>query len=56
VSVDPDELRARYCPDVVRVLFVGESSPAGGTFFYAANSKLYFATKHAFEQARPECD
>ena len=56
MSVDHDELRARYCPDDVRVLFVGESPPAGGTFFYAADSKLYFATKHAFERALPGCD
>jgi hypothetical protein len=51
VSATPDELRARYKPAIVRVLFVGESPPAGGTFFYAANSKLFFATKTAFEQA-----
>ena len=46
-----DELRARYKPAIVRVLFVGESPPAGGTFFYAGNSKLFLATKTAFEQA-----
>ena len=54
MTTTPDELRARYRPDGVRVLFVGESPPAGGTFFYAANSKLYFATKQAFEMAVPD--
>jgi hypothetical protein len=29
-------------------LFVGESSPAGGTHFYRANSNLYRATREAF--------
>ena len=50
----PDErLRRRYRPHDVRVLFVGESPPAGGTFFYRANSKLYAATREAFEAAIP---
>jgi hypothetical protein len=35
------------------VLFVGESPPAGGAFFYRANSKLYDATREAFETATP---
>lgn len=43
--------RERYRPKDVRVLFVGESAPAGGTFFYFANSKLYFATRDAFRLA-----
>jgi hypothetical protein len=30
------------------VLFVGESSPAGGTHFYRADSNLYRATREAF--------
>jgi len=52
--VTPDErLRRRYRPDDVRVLFVGESPPAGGTFFYRADSKLYAATRGAFEAAIP---
>lgn len=41
-------LRARYRPATTRVLFVGESSPAGGTHFYRANSILYRATRDAF--------
>jgi len=50
----PNDLRARYRPSDVRVLFVGESPPAGGTFFYAGNSKLYFATKKAFQSSIPD--
>ena len=36
-----EELRASYRPNMIRVLFVGESAPMGGTFFYEANSNLY---------------
>lgn len=46
-------IRRRYLPKEVRVLFVGESPPAGGIFFYAANSNLYFATEEAFVAALP---
>jgi hypothetical protein len=35
------------------MLFVGESPPAGGTFFYSADSGLYRATRDAFCQALP---
>ncbi|HSO30585.1 MAG TPA: ribbon-helix-helix domain-containing protein [Candidatus Sulfomarinibacteraceae bacterium] len=41
-------LRSRYRPDGVRVLFVGESAPAGGTHFYLANSNLFRATRESF--------
>ena len=41
-------LRSRYRPADVRVLFVGESAPAGGTHFYLANSNLFRATREAF--------
>jgi hypothetical protein len=41
-------LRHTYKPDKIRVLFVGESPPAGGTFFYKADSKLYIFTQKAF--------
>lgn len=40
-------LRARFRPAATRVLFVGESSPAGGTHFYQADSNLYRATREA---------
>lgn len=42
------QTREDYLPDAVRVLFIGESPPAGGTFFYYANSNLYRATREAF--------
>lgn len=45
------DLRERFRPTEVRVLFVGESSPAQGTHFYRANSNLYRATRSAFAQA-----
>jgi putative transcriptional regulator len=38
---DTKKLRARYRPAKIKVLFVGEAPPAGGTFFYAGNSQMY---------------
>jgi len=35
-----ESIRTRYRPSRVRTLFVGESAPAGGTFFYCGNSGL----------------
>lgn len=49
-----EELRQKYKPQNVNVLFVGESPPAGGTFFYAANSNLFYSTKVAFHNVYPE--
>jgi hypothetical protein len=46
-----DDLRAQFRPGRVRILFVGESSPAGGTHFYRANSNLFHATREAFAAA-----
>jgi hypothetical protein len=45
--------RRQFWPDKLRVLFIGESPPAGGTFFYYANSRLYDATTEAFLAAIP---
>jgi hypothetical protein len=42
--------RRRYRPQRIRLLFVGESAPAGGTF-YAENSTLYFELRAAFAKA-----
>jgi hypothetical protein len=47
-----EELRVKYKPDDVVVLVVGESAPAGVTFFYQADSNLFFATREAFERAQ----
>jgi hypothetical protein len=51
---DTEILRREFIPDRITVLFVGESPPAGGTFFYRANSLLYDATKEAFQTAVPD--
>lgn len=54
-----ERLRRRYRPSRVRVLFVGESPPASGRFFYQADSGLYRALRGAFlaaGQAAPEAD
>lgn len=48
-----ERLRRSYRPDDVRVLFIGESPPVRGTFFYRANSKLHDATRDALEAAIP---
>lgn len=53
-GAETEAARVRYEPGDVRVLFIGESRPAGGTFFYFANSILYEATREAFAQALPE--
>lgn len=44
-------LRSQFRPTSVTTLFVGESSPAGGTHFYRANSNLFRATREAFALA-----
>jgi hypothetical protein len=46
-----EALRDQYRPEDVQVLLVGESAPAGGTFFYTADSNLFHATREAFERA-----
>ena len=43
--------RKEYKPDKVRILFVGESRPQQGTFFYFEDSNLFTYTKQAFEKA-----
>jgi hypothetical protein len=50
-----EQLRRSFRPADVRVFFVGESPPAAGTFFYAADSGLYRATRDAFQAALPSC-
>jgi hypothetical protein len=48
-----ERLRKHYRPDRVRILFVGESPPASGRFFYQADSGLYHAVKETFLRAFP---
>lgn len=49
-----ERLRRRYKPAPITLLVVGESAPAGGTFFYAANSTLYREMRTAFVAALPQ--
>ncbi len=46
-----ESLRQEFKPKVVRALFIGESVPAGGTFFYKGNSALARATMRSFAEA-----
>ena len=48
-----EDLRRRYRPHVVRMLFVGEAPPASGRFFYCANSGLYRAVRGVFGDTFP---
>jgi hypothetical protein len=45
-----EALRRKYRLHPIKVLFVGESPPAGGTFFYKGDSGLARYTKLSFEQ------
>jgi hypothetical protein len=48
-----ERLRRRYRPPVVRLLFIGESPPASGRFFYQRDSGLYRAIRDAFGMIDP---
>jgi hypothetical protein len=43
-----EELRKSFRPHCITALFVGESAPASGRFFYNSNSSLFRAMKRAF--------
>lgn len=49
-------LRRRYRPNDVRVLFVGESPPASGRFFYQQDSGLYRAVFETFRRVDSSLD
>ncbi len=49
--MNTEKIRRGYLPDAIRVLFVGESPPAGGTFFYLGNSNLARYTADGFSRA-----
>jgi hypothetical protein len=51
--MDRETLRLEFRPSNVKVLFIGESPPASGKFFYAADSGLYRAMRDAFSIACP---
>jgi hypothetical protein len=42
-----EELRKSFRPDRITTLFVGESAPHSGRFFYCGNSSLFYAMKRA---------
>jgi hypothetical protein len=48
-----ERTRHDHVPEVLRVLFVAESPPSGGTFFYDRNSILSAATREVFLRAMP---
>ena len=48
IAAARERLRRRYRPARVRILFVGESPPASGRFFYQADSGLYRAVQQTF--------
>lgn len=51
-SAGYEQLRQQYRPQGrIRLLLVGESRPAGGSFFYLANSNLFRATLEAWQAA-----
>lgn len=45
-----EKIRLNFLPEPVKTLFVGESPPNGGTFFYNADSRLYRTVKESFEE------
>ena len=51
-----ERLRRSFRPARIRLLFIGESPPASGRFFYSANSGLYRAMLAAFQIADAEVD
>ena len=46
-----EEIRNQFRPKVARLLLIGESPPANGTFFYNADSRLFCHTVAAFAKA-----
>jgi hypothetical protein len=48
-----ERLRRRYRPPFIRILFIGESPPASGRFFYQQDSGLYRAMRDAFRVIDP---
>jgi hypothetical protein len=55
-TVSRERLRRSFRPARIRLLFIGESPPASGRFFYSANSGLYRAMLAAFQIADAEVD
>ena len=49
-----EAIRARYRPERIKTLFVGESAPHNGTFFYCGNTTMLRQMKRAVEEALGE--
>ena len=49
-----EAVRARYCPKRIKTLFVGESPPASGAFFYCGNNAMLHHMQRAVELALGE--
>jgi hypothetical protein len=52
-AIARERLRKQYRPNRIRILFVGESPPVSGRFFYQADSGLYRAVRETFVRAFP---
>ena len=48
-----EDLRRRFRPACVRLLFIGEAPPVSGRFFYRRDSGLYRAMRDAFHAIDP---
>ena len=58
LAIDPtgrqrEQLRRTFRPSEVRLLFIAESAPASGRFFYQGDSGLYRAMRDAFRMVDP---
>lgn len=52
-QAERERLRRWYRPERIRLLFIGESPPASGRFFYRQDSGLYRAIREAFRMVDP---
>lgn len=52
---DTETIRARHKPDWIVTLFVGESAPVSGDFFYKGNTALARHMRSAMEAAGLDC-
>ncbi len=50
-TTEVEKKRLEYRPERITTLFVGESAPASGDFFYYCRSDLYRCMKVAMESA-----
>jgi hypothetical protein len=48
---DIEAIRARYCPERIKTLSVGESPPHSGTFFYCGSNAMLCHMQSVVESA-----